>query len=114
MARKKPPRPPDLFDVRYPNKPGHVKGSDTSKEAAESVVSSAAAMRLKVKAYVGRHGTTGATCDEAECALSMRHQTASARLRELELATEIIKLDDKRKTRSGRNAHVYVLPEYVP
>lgn len=56
-------------------------GSDTSQAAAASV--DAASLRAEVFSVIDSSGAYGATCDEVEAALGMRHQTASARVYEL-------------------------------
>lgn len=101
----------DLFAhaARYPETPGFVPGSDTSKAAAARTESSAAGMRARVVEFVGSRAN-GATCDEVEAALDMRHQTASARVREAYLAGQLILTEDRRPTRSGSTARVYKVP----
>ncbi len=93
----------DLFE--YPSSPGYVRDSETSMAAAESVENVAGTLRAKIAAFIERRG--GATCDEVEAAMDLRHQTASARITELRLLGEIEKTDAKRATRSGRGAVVY-------
>ena len=88
-----------------------VAGSDTSREAAESIQPAASSMRFRVLMYIKATGRTGSTDDEIEEALNMRHQTASARRRELVLSGHVEDSTRRRKTRSGRNATVWV---YVP
>ena len=87
--------------------PPYVKGSETSRAAAASMVPFTSTIKERVfdciASLVG-----GATCDEIEAALNLRHQTASARIRELALAKRI-KAKGTRKTRSGRNADVWVV-----
>ena len=90
----------------YPNAPGHVAGSDTSEAAADSVEDTAASMRARVLWAIERRGAYGTTDDELEVLLGMRHQTVSARRRELELLDAIHKTTERRKTRSGRTAAV--------
>jgi predicted ArsR family transcriptional regulator len=51
----------------------------------------------------------GATCDEVEVVLEMRHQTASARLNQLEHREYVMDSGVRRATRSGRMAMVYRL-----
>lgn len=87
--------------------PFHAKGSDTSEAAARSILDGHANLQLRVLDYVTRRAATGATCDEVETGLGLRHQTAAARLRELELAERVRKTEQRRKTRSGRAATVY-------
>lgn len=59
--------------------------------------------------YIKRAGSSGATCDEVEEALYLRHQTASARVHELMRAKRIVASGKKRRTRSGRTATVWVV-----
>ena len=84
---------------------------DTSEEAAARIEPNRLARQ--VLGYVRMTRWRGATCDDVEVGLGMRHQTASARCRELELARRIVKTQDKRPTRSGRPARVYKVPEHV-
>lgn len=91
----------------YPNNPGYVRGSDTSEAAAKSVVD-AKTGRYLVCEYIRRCGAAGATCDEIEAGLGMRHQTASARLAEARRLWLVWDSGERRKTRSGRSAAVYV------
>lgn len=103
-------RQPDLFGVDhepfYPAVPGHVKGSQTSKDAAESMKESAGSLRKRILAYI-RTLPSGATCDEIELSLGLRHQTASARIAELKHGGKL-KSIGRRPTRSGRQADVMV------
>ena len=85
----------------------YVKGSETSRAAADSIKHSAPSDKTRVFQFIVQCGKYGATDDEIESALNMRHQSASARRRNLELAGAVIKTDRKRKTRSGRSAYVY-------
>lgn len=101
---------------KYPDEPGHVAGSDTSEDAAESVVGSARAVREKVWHHIDRcirRGDTGKTCDAIEVELRMRHQTASARIRELVLAGRLFDTGERRLTRSGRKAAVYATQAFA-
>jgi hypothetical protein len=91
----------------YGGHPPYVKGSDTSKAAADSVDSSAAAMRLKIDAMALHRGPVGITCDEVEVSLSMLHQTASARIRELVQQGWLVDSGLRRMTRRNRKATVY-------
>jgi hypothetical protein len=92
----------------YSGVPPYVPDRATSKAAAESIAPSAHAIRSKVLAFVKSRGRNGATCDEVEASLDLRHQTASARIRELYLHREIAE-GGKRATRSGRQAVVWVV-----
>jgi hypothetical protein len=99
----------DLFGKPYyPDRPGHVRGSDTSIDAADSLDDGLLSrLRAQIFALVDVRGHHGATCDEIEVALKLRHQTASARLRELVLGGHIYDIGKRRPTRSGRNARIY-------
>ena len=84
-----------------------VKTSKTSKSAAASVEGVAPTLRARVHDYIASQGEAGATDDEIELALSLRHQTASARRRELVLNDSIIDSGRTRVTSSGRKATVW-------
>lgn len=86
--------------------PPHVRKSQTSKEAAISITESSGALRSRISIKIC-YAPKGKTCDEIEKDMDLRHQTASARIRELVLKNEIYDSGLKRKTRSGRNAVVY-------
>jgi len=96
----------------YQGSPPFVATSETSREAASSVKETAGAIRSKVYRHFLAQGVFGATCDEVEVALELRHQTASARCRELVLQGLLEKRQDgtgkpvRRPTRSGRAADV--------
>lgn len=83
----------------------YVRRSDTSKAAAQEIAPVADSLRQRVLRAIQTRGD--ATCDEIEVTLGMRHQTASARLRELVLGGFIEDTGTRRKTRSGRGAVVY-------
>lgn len=87
--------------------PPFVRGSDTSEAAAEEIKPSAGHLRGLVAAHISGR-SDGATCDEVEAALGMRHQTASARIRELALSGAISDSGKRRLTRSRRGAVVWV------
>jgi len=93
----------------YGGRPPYVRGSDTSEAAADSIETSSSTLRFKVLAFIKEAGTRGATDDEVEAALDMRHQTASARRRELVLSGHIRDSGNRRPTRSGRGATVWEL-----
>lgn len=90
-----------LFD----SLPPAVAASPTSVAAADSLAGSADALRARVLRHVRETG--GATCDECEVSLGLRHQTASARIWELAKAGFIRDSGRTRKTRSGRAAVVW-------
>lgn len=93
---------PDLFEWR--TSPPSVP-VDTSEAAALSVQDRAEIMRWRVLRTI--RCMSGATCDEVEERLGMRHQTCSARVCELRRMGMIRDSGRIRKTRSGRNAVVW-------
>ncbi len=93
--------------------PPYVKGSETSQEAAESMKQHAPTLRHRVYFYILERGAHGATDSEVEAALDLKHQTASARRRELEIMGAVYRSNIKRLTSSGRRAGVYVAIEGV-
>lgn len=104
------PRQRGLFD-HTPYADGqlpHVKGSDTSRAAAEAAEESAPTIRRSVFRFIRSRGDHGSTDDEIEEVLDLSHQTASARRRELVLLGLVKDSGDRRKTRLGRGATVWV------
>lgn len=93
--------------------PPFVVSSDTSRGAAASVAPVTGKLRRRVFEYIAVFCSQGSTCDQAESDLGMSHQTCSARFNELRNAGHIVDSGRRRKTRSGRNAAVYCLPEYA-
>lgn len=85
-----------------------VAGSSTSEAAARAKAPTAESDESRVLAYIVARGARGATDDEIEEALEMRHQNASARRRGLVLARKVVDSGRARDTRSGRAATVWV------
>jgi len=83
-----------------------VTGSDTSEAAAEGVAVRVPALRARIMALFELH-TEGLTCDDVEALTGKRHQTVSARIRELVQAARIFDTGARRVTRSGASARVY-------
>jgi len=83
----------------------------TSQLARAGIEHAIPSMSARVFDYIKRQGVLGATDDEIEVALTMRHQTVSARRRELVQAS-IVVADTygtgRRETRSGATATVWV------
>lgn len=92
---------------------GYQEHSDTSQEAAENV-SGKAKMHAIMCEFIKINAADGATIDECAVRLSAALQrdvpigTVSARMIELERAGSVSKTPARRKTRSKRNAVVYV------
>lgn len=78
----------------------------TSWEAGQSILESPGDIRKKAKKAVLRHILQQGphTCEQIETALGMKHQTVSARIRDLVRENYLIDSGEKRKTSSGRNA----------
>lgn len=96
----------DLFDV---TKNFH-NGADTSAAAFQSTTTMSRALaRNIVYTEVFASGYTGITCDCVEENTGMSHQTCSARITELVIEGKIRDTGERRKTRSGRTARVYVV-----
>ena len=91
--------------LAYNGEPPHVD-VDTSIAAAHSMREAADSIRKRVFERISET-KYGMTCDEIEVALDLRHQTASARLRELVLQGRLVDSKVRRLTRSGRWAVVY-------
>lgn len=93
-------------------------GTTTSIEAAEAIKPSVNTLCRRVLDCIASM-PAGLTCDQAECILNLSHQTCSARFRDLASSQppsiQKLVLEDgsyaKRKTRSGRNAFVYIAKE---
>jgi biotin operon repressor len=90
-----------------------VSGSDTSQDAAASMADRVGQTRQKVYESIATSLSKGQTCDEAEEALEMTHQTVSARIKELKDTGYIVDTGDRRKTRSKQKAAVYVATEFL-
>lgn len=88
-------------------------GSDTSEEAAMAIEGDLAHLERVVYAEFLKSGAGGATCDEIERRLGMRHQTCSARVHALDRGAAIVDSGERRKTRSGRRAAVYVAAPFL-
>jgi hypothetical protein len=104
---------------KYPKKlyrglPPHVAHSDTSRAAALAQLGRATREHKRIYKHVKQAGAQGKTCDEVEEELKLRHQTASARLRELTIMGKLAIDDLKRPTRTGNPAHVYRITTLVP
>ena len=80
--------------------------TNTSIEAAENMESSVGSLRARILEFIKFR--EGATCEEVEIELKMRHQTASARIRELLLKDQILPTDKPSYNSSGRRARFYI------
>lgn len=98
---------PGQYDL-YDGQPPHEE-PQTSLDAALSIEGAIPSMQAQVLKYIAGRGVLGATDDEIEQALGLRHQTASARRRELVLKGFIVFAGALRETTSGRAAQVWVV-----
>lgn len=92
-----------LFDRPAP----YARNSRTSQAAAAAIEPQAGTLRAIVLAFVRGRGAQGATCEELEIGLGIKHQTASARVRELAQAAFIKDSGETRLTTSRRAAVVW-------
>jgi DNA polymerase len=95
----------------YNGLPPFVAGVDTSEAASQSIASDSGQLREFIFDLIKGSGGGGMTCDEVEVETSMRHQTASARIRELQQRGRIVDSSRRRPTRSTRLAIVWVATE---
>lgn len=95
------------IDLFAPGAP-YVAGSETSREAAESIKPDIGRLEKLVLNAIRARGKHGATDDEIEQATQLSHQTTSARRRGLVIKRLVIADGEHRRpTRSGRNAQVW-------
>lgn len=99
--------------MTYPEKPGYVRGSDTSEAAAGTMVSATGTMRAQVLEMI-RNAPNGMTCNEVEIETGWVHQSASARIREVALSGLIKDSGCRRPGRSGRQQRVYIATKSGP
>jgi predicted transcriptional regulator len=99
--------------LKLPFTPGStLLGTEASQAAAESMHVSASSIRGRILEWAHSR-LVGITCDEVEHALGYRHQTASARIKELVDSGALRERGDTRTTRSGRMARVLVHRDYA-
>ena len=86
----------------------YVRGSETSKAAAEDIEPNAGTLRAKVFAALKGIGPVGYTDEELQNVLGMNPSTQRPRRIELVAAGLVADSGTTRKTRSGRAATVWV------
>ena len=97
---------PDPVTISLPSVPSvHV---DTSEEAAASMEEHQSRLAREVLALIRASAPSGVTCDRIEELMNLRHQTASARVRELVLAGWVEDSGRRRENRSGRKGILWV------
>lgn len=84
---------------------------NTSHAAYESILPHVSRLARDVYRAIEAAGRRGMTCEECEIQLGMKHQTASARIRELkdERVRLVVDSGRRRATTSGRQAAVMVI-----
>lgn len=87
----------------------YVSGSDTSRAAADSLTDDLGRLEALVYKLIGSSGLQGRTDDELEVSTQLAHQTISARRRTLVLKGHVCDSGHRRRTRSGRQAVVWIL-----
>jgi Fic family protein len=92
----------------YPDSPGFEKDSDTSKAAAISFEDVQGSFQDQALIHIAGTGPRGLTSDELERMTGWRHQTASARIRELVLKGFVVDSGRRRQTSSGHKAAIWV------
>ena len=87
--------------------------TDTSRQAAAEIAPRVPAMHARILGVLSGCGETGATCEEMEDYLTLRHQTCGPRLKELAVSGAIVDTGMRRRTRSGRKAIVWLAKEWA-
>lgn len=90
----------------------YVRGSDTSQAAAVSIEPHLPRLEHVVLATIVSAG--GLIADEVEARTGLPHQTVSARIRGLVLKGLLEDSGERRRTRSGRSAAVWMPREPEP
>jgi hypothetical protein len=92
--------------------------SASRKLSAESLEAFAAGDKIQIRQVVHQYictcGPSGATADQASLALGLLTNSVAPRLNELKKAELVVRLEVRRKTRSGCFAAVYVAAEFKP
>lgn len=100
--------PRGSIEALYGGAPPHVE-EDTSKAASMEIRLTAPKWRVRVLEYLTRASVYGgATCENVEEALGLRHQSAGPRIRELVQVGLVRDSGLRRLTRSGRSAIVWI------
>lgn len=85
-------------------------GTETSRDSADDIRSVSAPLRIKVLLAIAQSGEQGMTDEMIEKRLVMKHQTASARRRELALA-KMIESKGTALNHSGSRAQLWVITD---
>lgn len=101
---------PDLFTA-WDTEPPSVADSPTSIAAAKQIEPVSGALRRQVYEFIRERGQSGATDEEIIAALDMSPSTARPRRIELVQAGFVQNSGSTRRTKSGRNATVWIAAE---
>jgi hypothetical protein len=88
-------------------------GNPRSNEAWQNASQSAHRHRRLIWETLSMLGRYGATSDELELMLDLRHQTCSARLSDMKRDQLVVPSGMTRRTRSGSPADVIILARYM-
>ncbi len=99
-------RTPDICRVRH-------RGNPKSEAANERIHERKWPMRKVLYGGFITRGAYGATCDELENLLQIKHQTCSARIAEMCRDGQIVNTGQTRPTSSGSMATVYVADKFA-
>lgn len=94
--------------IPYRGRAPHTAGSDTSRDAAESIEPMKGTLQYQILKYLRMMRSFGATDEQAANRLDIPGNTYRPRRRELEEMGFVKRTDIRRPTESGRTAHVYV------
>jgi predicted ArsR family transcriptional regulator len=78
----------------------------TSAAALRSILPHLGDLNHEILRHI-QSSPSGLTCDEVEQDLNLRHQTASARIRELAQHGLLVDSQERRRTRAGRSAAIW-------
>ncbi len=84
------------------------RGPETSRAAANSMRTAARGQRAQILAFIEQRGSHGATLDEVEMQLGIRIQSVCPAVNSLAKTGVVRDSGEKRKTRSGRDAIVWI------
>lgn len=96
-----------MTDTLFDNPPA-VLGSETSEAAADAIKPSAAKLREQVRLFIAEAGKKGATDEEIQDGTGINPSTQRPRRVELCQLGIITDSNRKRKTKSGREAVVWI------
>lgn len=85
-----------------------VRGSQTSKEAADAISPKIAPLQKRVLDTIKSAGPNGLTDEQIRSLTGLQHSTETPRRKELSDKGLVIDSGKRRKTRSGRSATVWV------